>query len=460
MMRDLTKGPILGLLIAMSVPIMIGMVVQTLYVLIDLYFVSRLGSDAVAGVSAGTTVFFMIMGLSQMVGVSTLSLMSRATGAMDREKAILVFNQSISLSVLLTLVTLVGGYGLAPRLMGSLAADLSIKAAALSYLYWYLPGLSLQFGMAALGSALRAVGITQPTMVVQLVTVGCNIILAPVLIAGIGTGHPLGVAGAGMSSSLSILVGVILMGLYFFKVEHFVVVKPKWLRPKLATWVEMLKIGIPSGGEFILMAVFASVIYWAMRPFGAEAQAGYAIGGRINQMLFLPAMAVAFAMPAVAGQNFGAGEATRVRESLKLTIILEIILMLIMTAIVQISPAVLVGFFTKDPEVIRNGVTFLRYTSLNFIASGVVFACSGLFQGVGNTVPSVLSAALRLLTFVTPVVLIAQTQHYQLETIWMISVASVTFQAVVSYLLARREMRRKLTGLMPRAEVHFAVSAE
>ena len=452
-MRDLTKGPMFGLLIAMSVPIMIGMLVQTLYVLIDLYFVSRLGPEAVAGVSTGTTFFFVTMGLSQMVAVATLSLMSRATGAMDREKAILVFNQSISLAALFTVIVLIVGYGFAPQLLEPLAANPAILKAALLYVYAYLPGLAMQFIMAALGSALRAVGITQPTMVVQLATVGCNIILAPILIAGLGTGYPLGVMGAGLASTISVLIGLILIALYFVKVEHFIVFKPEYMKPRLSTWGEMLKIGVPSGGEFVLMAVFASVIYWAMRPFGAEAQAGYAIGGRINQMLFLPAMAVAFAMPAIAGQNFGAGEAARVRQSLNLTIRIEIALMLIMTAIVQIKPEWLMALFTNDPVVVKNGVSFLRYTSLNFLASGIVFACSGLFQGVGTTVPSVLSAALRLLTFVMPVVWFSRQTGFQLETIWITSVASVALQAVISYLLARREMTRKLTGLTPRVPV-------
>ena len=166
-MKDLTQGPIFKHLIAMSLPIVIGMLLQTLYFIVDLYFVAKLA----------------------------------------------------------------GGYGLADAYMG--------------------------------------------------------------------------VAGAALASTIAVAVGVIMLAFYFLRLEHYVGFDVTQWTPKLATWRRMLNLGLPAGVEFALFAVFTAVIYWIIRDFGAAAQAGFGIGGRIMQMIFLPAMAIAFSAAPIAGQNFG-----------------------------------------------------------------------------------------------------------------------------------------------------------
>ena len=169
--------------------------------------------------------------------------------------------------------------------------------------------------MVVMGSALRGTGIVQPAMIVQAATVLLNAVLAPVLIAGWGTGHPLGVAGAGLASTLSVAAGVVLLPLYFVRLEKYVGFDPAHWRPRPATWARMLNIGLPAGGEFAFMAFFAAVVYWVIRDFGAAAQAGFGIGTRVMQSIFLPAMAIAFAAAPIAGQNFGARHFGRVRAT-------------------------------------------------------------------------------------------------------------------------------------------------
>ncbi len=102
----------------------------------------------------------------------------------------------------------------------------------MTYLYWFLPGIALQFALVSMGSALRGTGIVKPTMVVQMVTVLLNVVLAPVLIAGWGTGHPMGVAGAGLASTISVACGVVVLCLYFRRLEKYVAVHADQLRPR------------------------------------------------------------------------------------------------------------------------------------------------------------------------------------------------------------------------------------
>src|SRR6516162_4626274 len=165
-MKDLTQGPISRLLVAMAVPIAIGMLFQTLYFLVDLYFVSRLGDAAIAGVSTAGTVSFVILALTQMLGVGTVALVSQAVGRKDQSEANLVFNQAVLLSAILGMLMLFWGFLGGAAYVRWVAADTGAAAAGTAYLYWYTPGLALQFALVAMGSALRGTGIVKPTMIV------------------------------------------------------------------------------------------------------------------------------------------------------------------------------------------------------------------------------------------------------------------------------------------------------
>jgi putative MATE family efflux protein len=443
-MKDLTQQSIVRNILAMAAPIAAGMVFQTLYFLVDLYFVASLGDAAVAGVGAAGTLMFIVMALTQVLGVGAVALIAQAVGRKDQPDANLVFNQSLLFAALCALATLIGGYALAESYVRSIAADAATLAAGTTFLYAFLPGLALQFALVTMGSALRGTGIVKPTMIVQTLTVLLNTVLAPVLIVGWGTGYALGVAGAGLASSISIAVAVVLLTVYFVKLEKYVSFRRALWRPRFATWKRMLDVGLPAGGEFALLFIFMATIYWVIRDFGAAAQAGYGIGSRIMQAIFMPAMAIAFAAGPIAGQNYGAGQAARVRETFAKAVMLNSIVMLLVTVLLQWRPELLVAFFTPDPEVQAVGAGFLRIISWTFLAQGVVFTCSGVFQGLGNTRPALLSSAIRLASFVPLAVWLAAQPSFLLLDVWYLSVGTVWLQAVVSYLLLRGQFRRRL----------------
>ncbi len=452
-MHDLTKGPISGHIVRLSAPIAAGMLFQTLYYLVDLYFVSRLGGTAIAGVSAAGNVQFIILAVTQILGVGTMVLVSHASGRKDREDANLIYNQSLVMAALCAGLTAVVGFGLSRWYLGTISADAATIDAGMSYLRWFTPGMALQFALVSMGSALRGTGIAKPTMIVQVLTVLLNVVLAPVLIAGIGTGRPMGVAGAGLASSIAVFVGVVMMLVYFEKLEKFVRFDATMFRPRLDAWKRILKIGLPAGGEFALMFVYMAVVYWTIRGFGAEAQAGFGIGGRVMQAVFLPAMAMAFAAAPIAGQNFGAGLHDRTRKTFTTAASMGVGLMLMLMVLIQLQAERMVGFFTDDPAVISVATGFLHIISFNFVATGVIFTCSSMFQALGNTVPSVISSATRILTFAIPAMWLSTRPGFQIRHIWMLSVATVAVQLMVSLLLLRREFRRKLgqpsPGLSP-----------
>jgi putative MATE family efflux protein len=442
-MHDMTQGSITRHLLRMAAPIAIGMLFQTLYYLIDLYFVAKLGDSAVAGVSAGGSAQFIVMALTQVLGVGTMALIAHAVGRKDQADANLIFNQSLLMAALCALLVLVGGYALTPMYMHALGADAATTAAGISFLYWFLPGMALQFALIAMGSALRGTGVAQPTMVVQMITVLLNALLAPVLIGGWLTGYPMGVAGAGLASSLSIAVGVIMLWLYFRRLEKYVAVDRMLLSARLDVWKRILRIGLPPGGEFALMFVYLGVVYWLIRDFGADAQAGFGIGMRVMQAIFLPAMAIAFATAPIAGQNMGAGHAARIRAVFTSSAWIGSAIMVLLTLLCQWRPDLLVGSFTQDPGALAVAIDYLQIISWNFVASSLIFSCSGMFQALGNTLPSLISSGTRLVSFVLPAVWLSRQPGFNLHQLWLVSVASATLQALISLGLLRREFRQR-----------------
>ena len=444
-MRDLTRGSIPGHLFAMALPIAVGMLVQTLYFLVDLYFVSRLGGVALAGVSAAGNVMFLVMALTQMLSVGTMATVSHAVGAEDQPLANLIFNQAVMLAGVLAVATLLGGYlGLADLYIGAIGADSPTVAAGATYLHWFIPTMALQFAMVAMAAALQGTGIVKPTMVVQMLSVLLNIVLTPILVAGWLSGRPMGVAGAGLATTLAAASGVAMMAIYFIRLEHYVAFDASLLRPRVEVLKSMLGIGIPAGGQFALMFVYMAVIFKAISGFGATAQAGFGVGMRVMQAVFLPAMAIAFATPAIAGQNFGAREADRVRETFRVAALMIVAFMVLLTLLCQWRPQWLLQSFTSDLEVLGVATVFMTIISWNFAAAGVNFTCSGMFQAMGNTLPALAAAATRLVTFAVPALWLARQPGFRIEQIWYLSVATVTLQAVLSVGLVRWQFARRL----------------
>jgi putative MATE family efflux protein len=452
--RDLTEGPIRNHLLVMAIPIAAGMIFQTLYYFVDLYFVAQLGDAAIAGVSIAGNVAFVILALTQMLGIGTVALVSQAAGRKDQAEANAVFNQSVLLSGFLGVLTLIAGYIVTDFYARSMTADAEAARQCALYLYWFLPGLALQFALVAMSSALRGTGIVKPAMVAQIFTVLLNTLLAPILIGGWLTHRPLGVLGAGLASSIAVTVGVLFLWFNFIKLEHYVALTRELLAPRLPYWKKILGIGLPGGAEFGLLFVFTGIIYLLIQHFGSAAQAGFGIGSRVMQGIFLPAMAIAFAAAPVAGQNFGAGKPERVRETFRTASVMGVGFMLILLAVCQWRPDVMIRVFTQDEAVVEVGAGFLHVISLNFVFSGFIFTCSSIFQGLGNTWPSLFSSASRLITFGIPAMWLASRPNFQIKHLWYLSACTVLVQTLTSYALLRYEMRKRLQSPPLMAPAH------
>ena len=446
-MKDLTQGSVLSHALTMAVPIFAGLVLVLLCGLIDLYFVAGLGEAAVAGVGAAGNAGFLVSALTQIVSVGTLAAVSQAVGRKDRADANFIFNQSLGLSAACGVCTLVAGFAVARPYMNSVAADAATVEAGTTYLVWFMPALALQFPLLAVFAALRGTGIVAPTMTIQALTMLINIALAPVLIAGWGTGHALGVAGAGLATSLAMVLGAAMLWSYFRWSKNYLALDPAQLRPRLAQWKRILRVGLPAGGEFAILFIYMAVIYYALRDFGAAAQAGFGIGTRVLGLIQVPAMAIAFAAGPIVGQNFGAGNSARVRQTFKQVLLLQAAIMLAATAFAQWQPELLLRAFTADRDTVAVGAMFLTMVSLNLVAQGIIFLCSSAFQGLGHTAPQLISSTARLVTYVVPILWLSARPGFRIEQIWYLSIATTTLQALLALWLLRLEFSRRLAPI-------------
>ena len=443
-MQDLTTGSITRHLLKTASYMLVTMVFQTLYFLVDLYWVGRLGKEAVAAVGIAGNLTFIVLAISQMLGVGTTTLVSHAAGGKDHDRALLVFNQSQVLSVLVGGIFLIVSMALRGPYAASLGADPRTARQAEEYLTWFIPAMALQFAMVAMGAALRGTGNFKPGTIVATATVTLNMVLAPFLIFGWGTGVPLGVAGAAISSLVAVVVGVVWLATYFVKPSAYLRFVPSQWVPQTSLWAKMLKIGLPAGAEFALIAVYLFVVYTISRPFGAAAQAGFGIGLRIVQAGFMPVVALGFSVAPVAGQNFGARLPERVRKTYITAAAMAAGVMALWAVACHFGAGPMVRFFSADPQVIDVGEEYLRIIAWTFVGSGLVFVSSSMFQALGNTVPPLAASFGRMLLTALPAFYLARVAGFQLRWVWYLSAWTIVLQVAAVLWLLKREFRLRL----------------
>ncbi len=444
-MKDLTQGSVMGNLLRMSVFLMASMLGQALYLLADMYWVGRLGKESVAAVGLAANLMALTLALTQMMGVGTTTLISHAAGAHNQDRARLIFNQSFVMSIVGGGTLCLVAFLLRHAYCAALAASPQTVQLGTAYLAWFVPALFLQFPLISMGAALRGAGVVKPTVVILVLTVLLNLVLAPILIFGWGTGHAFGVRGAAMATFFALVLGVAGMFGYFLFREKYLAFDTSGMRPDFPLWREMFRIGLPAGAELGILGVYLIVVYASLRHFGAAAQGGFAIGARIMQSLILPAVAVGMANAPIVGQNFSAKHPARVRESFWAACAVGSAVMLLLTALCQAKPAALVSLFSKQDDVVAVAAGYLRLISTTFVATGLIFACTSVFQGLGHTRPPFVSSVIRLLVFTAPVLLLLS--RLTLQDIWLISAGSIWVQAVANLWFLRKELRAKLATL-------------
>jgi putative MATE family efflux protein len=433
-MRDLTVVSTTPLILQTALPILGANLFRAAQYYVDLYFVSSLGSSAIAGVGAASTLLLLSLAISQALSRSTVALIAPAVGRKDRETVSSVFSQAIILSVCLSFLFMMANYIFFDNYLALITDSHDIHVQAASFLAWFTPGLALQFPLAVMSSALRAMGNTTPILYVNVLSIALNIILLPILISGYGYLPAMGVSGAGLASTVSTAFALMLFILHFYKTETCFKGPVPWdWGVNRSHYRHILATGIPAGTEMLFIFIYFSAIYWILQYWGGDMQAGFSIAIRIIQLLYIPALVIGLSIAPIVGQNLGVGNKQKIVEIFRSGIAINISLMLLMLILLQLYHQSMMKFFTMDARVIEHGSVFLYATSWHLLAQGLVFTVSGVLQGLGSMRPIFFGVLVRGAAFFIPLLFLALYSAVAENYIWRLYVFSVVVQAIYMY---------------------------
>ncbi len=390
-LRDFTEGSIAGHLIAFSIPMFVGNLLQAMYTTVNAIWVGRfLGPDALAAVSVSAPIIFALIALVMGLTIATTVLVSQYFGARQPEKVVRTVNNSLLLLTVLGLLTTILGIAFRRAILVAINTPPEVLEEAVSYLAVYLVGLVPMFLYNAAGAVLRGLGDSRTPLRFLVYATVMNIVLDPLLIFGLGPFPRLGVPGAALATVISQAFSAVIAVLYLYRSSGVVHYRPGTFRVDWELTRLTFKIGLPAGVQQVLVSLSALVVSSVVNRFGYEVVAGFGAGQRFDQFAFLPAMSVGLAVSAVVGQNLGAGEIKRVHETVKWSVLLAGGITLVVSLVALIWPRALMVPFTQDPVVIAEGAAYLRYMAFGYVPLALMFAMTGVLRGAGDTVPAML----------------------------------------------------------------------
>jgi Na+-driven multidrug efflux pump len=372
-MQDLTTGSVSRHLVKTTSFMLVMMVFQTLYFLVDLYWVGRLGTAAVAGVAIAGNLSFVTLALGQMLGVGATTVISHAVGRRDQPEARRLFHQSLLLATAAGALFAAAGLALLGPYARAMAADAATAALAADYLRWFVPAMALQFPLGAMGAALRATGNFRPTMLVSTASVLLNMALAPFLIFGWGTGRAYGVAGAAISSLVAIVVGLAWLAWYFVPAGAYLRFDAAGWRPAPRRVAAHARHRAAGG-----LRARDDGACTSRRLHGRAAVRRRGAGGLRRRDARDPGRLHArggarLRGGAGGGQNFGAGLSARVRATFKDAALMASAVMAAFALLSHVAPDAMIRTFSDDPALVAVGADYLRIISWNYVASGLIF---------------------------------------------------------------------------------------
>ena len=395
--------PINKLLISMSLPMMISMLVQALYNVVDSIFVSQISENALTAVSLAFPVqnFMIAVGVGTGVGIN--ALLSRSLGEKKFEQANKVANNGVFLAVLSYIVFLILGIIFSRRFFQWQTDIKDIVDGGYSYLIIVTTCSFGMYGQIVFEKLMQSTGKTIFSMTTQLTGAIVNIVLDPILIFGLFGFPKLGISGAAIATVIGQICGMSLAIYLNTTKNKEIKVEVKNFRPSLRTIKEIYAVGIPS----IIMASIGSVMTFGLNKillvFSSTATAVFGVYFKLQSFIFMPVFGINNGMVPIIAYNYGARNKDRLMKTVKISIMYGISIMLIGLVIFQVFPKELLSLFNASDKMISIGVPALRTISISFLFAGYCIVVSSMFQALGNGVMSMIVSLVRQLIVLLPV---------------------------------------------------------
>ena len=434
----LTSGSIAKHTVRLTIPVLIAMSFQTLFSLTDLYFVGQLGGRAVAAVSLSMTAFFVVLTLSHAVGVGALALISQAWGRAEFDHARHVFIQ------VLWLILAIGGSLALTAFLGAelymsfFSNDAETIALGLAYFKPYALTFLLHTFLMVNGFCFRGSGdFITPTKIITS-SIILNIVLDPCLIFGVGPFPELGIRGAAYASIISQALAVIAYGWILSSQSKNLYLSGS-LKPSAQLLKEILRIGIPSGFQYLILAAMMGLTYRWVKPLGPFTVAAIGIGFRLLHASYLPMISFSIATSTLVGQNWGAQLIDRAKTAYRCGLLYANSWAVLITTAFIIFPGFFLGFFASEEQVIQDGTVYLRIFGVSNYFIATIIVATAVFQGLGKTVPPMIGAAIKLLIYGG--VWMAYSQSTNLYLIYGVAVIAIILEFAWDLIWVKGAMR-------------------
>lgn len=443
--RDLTSGSISRNLWYLALPMMATNALQTLFNVIDMIFVGKLGPAPIAAVSVVGVVMMIPFSLILGTSIGTVAMVSRFFGAGDFAGASHVAYQTIVTAIIGGLGVTVLGVLFAPLLINLFGVAPDVHAQATVYMRILFIGsipIAMQFLIAAI---FQAIGDAPTAMWLNLVAVVCNIILDPLLIFGIGFFPRLEVAGAAWATTLARTIGMVLALYWLFHRQKQIKLGWEGLKPDGPILKRLFKIGVPSSLQMTLRSISGMIMMGIVAGFGTFALAAYGIGIRLDMLTMMPGFGLAAATATLVGQNLGAGKPHRAVRSSWIAAFNYLLFMVFFGVLFYIFSPHLFALFNRDPNVIEQGNMYIRTVVFcyPFLAVGIVL--NRALSGAGETVITMVITGLSLFGVAVPLALLLPgLLNVGVRGVWLAIALSNVVQAVwVASVFIRGRWKKK-----------------
>lgn len=406
--NKLTEGSISRALFNMAAPMSIGLLATMSFNIVDTYFVSDLGGDALAALSFPVPVIMFILSLAIGLGAGTSSVVARAAGAHDEQAIKNLITDSISLSAILSSVLMIIGLLTIEPLFRSLGADDKVLPLIEDYMFiWYFSAPLLVVPMVAM-AAFRALGNTKLQANIMIGMAVLNAVLDPIMIYGWWIFPRLEIAGAAWAS-LSVRILSLFAILYYLEIKQELLVNPFHFERMLHSWKRILHVGLPASATNMIIPASGAAIIWLIARDGWEAVAGFGAATRVEALALICFYALSAVIGPFVGQNLSAGHFHRVHSAQTISAKFCCIIGFSMALLLAVFGHSIGEMFSDNPKVIEVTRFYLLLVPLSYFAYGVVMVVNASFNGLGKPFPGVMISSARVIVFLFPLAWLGST---------------------------------------------------
>ena len=434
-----------SLLMKMALPMMLSMLVQALYNVVDSIFVAKISEDALTALSVAFPLQNLMIAFATGLGVGINSLLSRALGEKDRQKADAAAGNGLFLELCAALLFVFIGFVLGPSFVRSQTSSAIVADHGITYVRICIGMGAFCFIAIFYERMLQATGKTHLAMIGQLVGALINIIFDPILIFGLLGFPKLGVAGAAIATVFGQFCGAMVALAIHQKKNREIRITLSGLRPRSFTVRTILSVGIPS----IIMGSIGSVMTYCVNRildgFSSTAVAVFGVYFKLQSFFFMPVFGLNNAMVPLIAYNYGARRPARMKQTIRWAVIYACSIMAVGLLLMQLMPDVFLRLFDASDDMLRIGVPALRTISLAFVGAGYAIVLSSTFQALGKGLYSMFVSIARQLVVLVPAAwLLSRTG--QLSAVWWAFPIAELMSALVSTLFF---LHLKKTLLLP-----------